>query len=1183
MRKHLIVLLIMIMTLSLLYVGCNGNNSVVPDSSGISSDQNIDSSIGDSGSSGEDPQGGGSSEPQTGGTLYPEGLPQRLTILFQGDSITDNNRSREDRTDLGGGYAAMVAKALKEVYEGVEFTFINRAESGWKLIQNWNGTSSYQEQFYDYDADIATILIGYNDIMAHEWGASNNPYVSNEEFEEAYRALLQGLKERGTTAVCIAPFDITEGTEYRKTEFAAKSNIVKALAEEFSFPFIDMKPYMMQAVEDGAYKMELFGDLTHPWAAGNRIIAELVFDKLSILIDKDYETPNDIGAYRPLSATEGNEDDLTNCRAFIAISNGKAEYDTEVFCNTDETPSTQSLRIANEGIDPISINAYTKILFDYSSLGKKDLTKGTLSFNLKLENLQPWYSVYAVGGYTSGSMVSKPYGSDLNDSMKGANGWYNISINLESWAAQDTTGILRNSVGLIITTSKLENNELRERHGVDGKKISYTWVDNLIVKEESGQSGGEGEEHSTKVPFYAGQNFIYDAPEGAKAYSSVSFSYKIESTGRFNLFIYGEGWACGYGNYRFESYGSYEAYTGITCKNGSDGFIDVVIDLTKASKTVNGQPEQVSIFVIRGDWTDANGYIDNICFNMSTEPSEPSEPEEPHDPLGPEAPDTLPSKLTILFQGDSITDNNRNRSDLYDLGGGYAAMAAQALSAAYGDDVEFTFINQGHSGWNLIEDWNRGGVDHYEEQFYAFNADIATILIGYNDIMDGGGGVSDEDFESCYRALLQGLKDHGTMAICLAPFDVDPNNDYRRTEFASKREIIRSLAVEFNVPFIDMKPYMMQAVEDGAYKMELFGDITHPWAAACRIISELVVDKISKLIDKDYITPDDLGAYRPLSTTADNKDDLTNIRFFFATSQGKAEYDTEVFYNAGDITSSQSLKITHENPDPVQYGTMQQIAEQANSYSRALFDYSSGGKKDLTSGSIKFNLKMENFEPFIALQAYSALTNFHSNVSSSYVIYLDDTNQVTALGDGWYEINVDIASWASNDTTGVLSKSAAIVITASKGLTDQDRQNSGVDGKKPSYMWLDNLIIDVEQESTKEIFHAGENTSYLAPGGSAAYTTVSFSYKIESGEKMNIVILDNGGGGYGNYRFQATGAFENYNGITCQEGENGEIDVVIDLTKATKIWNNKPDTVNHFLIYGSWTDADGYVDNIIFA
>ena len=69
--------------------------------------------------------------------------------------------------------------------------------------------------------------------------------------------------------------------------------------------------------------------------------------------------------------------------------------------------------------------------------------------------------------------------------------------------------------------------------------------------------------------------------------------------------------------------------------------------------------------------------------------------------------------MKILFQGDSITDGGRNRSDFHSLGGGYPKFAAEALRDIY-NDVSFYFINKAVSGDEtpqLRERWQRDAVE----------------------------------------------------------------------------------------------------------------------------------------------------------------------------------------------------------------------------------------------------------------------------------------------------------------------------------------------------------------------------------------------------------------------------------------------------------------------------------------
>ena len=540
--------------------------------------------------------------------------------------------------------------------------------------------------------------------------------------------------------------------------------------------------------------------------------------------------------------------------------------------------------------------------------------------------------------------------------------------------------------------------------------------------------------------------------------------------------------------------------------------------------------------------------------------------------------------LTILFQGDSITDNSRSRSNLNDLGGGYAFMVSQKLQQTYGDRFDFTFLNRANGGWNLIDNWNEGGVNHYEEEFYQYNADITTILIGYNDIMDyvNAGGVSDADFESCYRELLEGLTLRGTKPVCMAPFDLNAAiSEYRTTEFAHKKQIVQDLAEEFNTEFIDMGPYMHQAVADGAYRMELFGDWTHPWAAGNRIICDLVVDKISHLIDEEYQTPADLGTYRPLvPTTSDNDEDYTNYRAFFGGSFGKMEYDYSTFYDSVDFASSKSLKATHENPNPVN----------ANAYMKVLFDFSDAGIKDLSSGTLSVNLKIDNLVPRIIFKAHSGLarSTYENEMSPEYGVSLTDPSKVEKINEDWYRITINLNAWSAEDSNHVLNNAVGLSIITSKGESDSARTTHGVDGTKDSIVWIDNLRFDLQQSGqdyhvAKESFAA--SVSYQKLAIQKDYNKLSFEYQITNGGTMCVVAcdLDDWNVGYGKFFFDANGPTSTYTNLEYETLEDGWIGVSILLNKQTKMLSTIPTQVCLFRISGSNTTANGYVDHISFS
>lgn len=89
-----------------------------------------------------------------------------------------------------------------------------------------------------------------------------------------------------------------------------------------------------------------------------------------------------------------------------------------------------------------------------------------------------------------------------------------------------------------------------------------------------------------------------------------------------------------------------------------------------------------------------------------------------------------PAQVTVLFQGDSITDAYRmpaERNDAYQLGAGYAMMVAATLRADH-PLRNLTFVNRGVSGNTLADVQRRWEVDAL-----TVTPRVISLLVGTND------------------------------------------------------------------------------------------------------------------------------------------------------------------------------------------------------------------------------------------------------------------------------------------------------------------------------------------------------------------------------------------------------------------------------------------------------------------
>ena len=111
--------------------------------------------------------------------------------------------------------------------------------------------------------------------------------------------------------------------------------------------------------------------------------------------------------------------------------------------------------------------------------------------------------------------------------------------------------------------------------------------------------------------------------------------------------------------------------------------------------------------------------------------------------------------MKILFQGDSITDSNRDYGDIHDLGDGYAHYAAGFISEKY-PECTFEFVNQGING-NKTEDL----LNRVQSDLVDIQPDIVSIMIGINDVWyysEDREWLSNEVFEERYRTILEKIR-----------------------------------------------------------------------------------------------------------------------------------------------------------------------------------------------------------------------------------------------------------------------------------------------------------------------------------------------------------------------------------------------------------------------------------------
>jgi lysophospholipase L1-like esterase len=199
------------------------------------------------------------------------------TFLFQGDSITDAERKREDVNNLGFGYPNIVAS--KYLSENIgEYQFINKGISGNRVVDLY---ARIKCDIINLKPDYMSILIGINDVW-HELSSQNG--VDNEKFKKILSMLIEEVKEAlpEIKIIMLEPFVLKgpateeQWNEFRsETELRAKS--VKAVAEKYNLKFVPLQE-KFDELSKNIETTYWLADGVHPTAAGHGIIAKALAD-----------------------------------------------------------------------------------------------------------------------------------------------------------------------------------------------------------------------------------------------------------------------------------------------------------------------------------------------------------------------------------------------------------------------------------------------------------------------------------------------------------------------------------------------------------------------------------------------------------------------------------------------------------------------------------------------------------------------------------------------------------------------------------------------------------------------------------------------------------------------------------------------------------------------------------------
>ncbi|TWU41420.1 GDSL-like Lipase/Acylhydrolase [Novipirellula aureliae] len=197
----------------------------------------------------------------------------------------------------------------------------------------------------------------------------------------------------------------------------------------------------------------------------------------------------------------------------------------------------------------------------------------------------------------------------------------------------------------------------------------------------------------------------------------------------------------------------------------------------------------------------------------------------------------------ILFQGDSITDSHRDRSQQQanqakSLGDGYPFMIASELLRDY-PEKQLTIYNRGISGHrvpNLQARWQTDCLD--------LKPSILSVLVGVNDIWHKLNGRYDgtvEDYRSGLTTLLQQTQEAlpQVRIILCEPFVLRCGavTDDWFPEFTERLEVARSVGEELSLTRVPFQEMFDEAVKEAPPKYWA-ADGVHPTLAGHSLMTK---------------------------------------------------------------------------------------------------------------------------------------------------------------------------------------------------------------------------------------------------------------------------------------------------------------------------------------------------------
>ena len=639
------------------------------------------------------------------------------------------------------------------------------------------------------------------------------------------------------------------------------------------------------------------------------------------------------------------------------------------------------------------------------------------------------------------------------------------------------------------------------------------------------------------------------------ALGSLSFDYKIINGAKFAVALMPD-WSSYYGYYDFNADGAASAYSGVTTKVLEDGYVRVTFDMA-ALDAIAGEPTGViTLLYFRNNYCQADAYIDNIQYGEDAPEPEETEPEETEpeetEPEVTEPEVTEPAPSYNFEAGSGATVVLSNDKSVSKLSFDYKFESGNKMVLALMPDWSNYFGNYEFNAEGLIN--AAEGVTTYrlEDGFVRVIFDLATL--------DKISGAPSDVITMIYVNARYTDATGVICNICLndavevpevsEPEETEPEAVIRgeaieagadKTIMLENTEVLETVSFEYKVT--DGEKFNLALLKDwhNFYSYYVFtanGPSQSYQGVSYEVLSDGYIRVTFELAALDKITGNPTGVIDFLFIRggwSDVNGYIDNVSY--TVYNDNSDIKNEVF-EGGAFASGTGASIEIANDQAVAKMTFDYKIESGEYFHIALID------EDWNNffGYFKFNVNG-------ALGVYPGVVTKELD-DGSIRVYMDMTAVTTIVGAAPSDV-VKLLYVRGNWTTA-----------------------NGT---------ISNICINGAAEAAPrgETITAGADKT-INPIVSGELTTISFDYKIESGEKINVALMPNWISFYGFFELNAE-ATNVYNGVTYEKLSDGYIRVTFDMAALTKMSGTPSTAIDFLYIRGDWSDANGYIDNVQFS